>query len=447
MPSIQQWVVKLIIICPVYAICSALAISLGPQNGMYAEICRDLYESFAVYSLLNLIMEYCGGETDCVYAIENEPMLRMPFPFCISKPRPRDAKLLRFCQKGVLQFVVTKPIMAISDALAFGLGYYYNTAYQVCSAIVYNLSYGMALYCLLCFYLATKQHIKKYHPACKILTVKMLIIICYYQSLLVKIAPVTNDEQFLWKSLILCIEMVLFSIAFTCAFPVSEFLLGIPDRRILENFKDLLTIRDIFEGIEHNFKPVYRDYSLQRSETEAPETVRLRTFFAGNLDNVAMDLAEKYRGKNKRLAFNSLLRGNKPIAAGLRKGRSSSDNSLDSQNSADFESALRCDGVESERGHPGGGQTGNPLLRIETAEPLLEGDDDGLEEKEAPKQFSFPTSPPSKVVPRLAPPPSQGGQQQEQQEEQNPMRDEFALEEGEWGDFVGDDLRRQQVEE
>lgn len=159
-----------------------------------------------------------------------------------------------------------------------------------------------------------------------------------------------------------------------------------------------------------------------------------------------MDLAEKYKGKNKRLAFNSLLRGSKPISAGLRKGRSSSDNSLDSQNSADFEAALAlcCGGAESER-LPGYGDIENPLFSIGTTEPLREADD-GPEEKEAPMQNSPPpTSPPAKVVPRLAPPPSQ----QEQQKEQNPMcaEEEVALEEGEWGDFVGDDLRRQQVEE
>jgi hypothetical protein len=80
-------VVRIILICPVYAISSVIALSLG-HNGLYAEIFRDLYEAFVVYCFMYLMLEYCGGETDCVYMMENEPALRFPFPFsCIRWPR------------------------------------------------------------------------------------------------------------------------------------------------------------------------------------------------------------------------------------------------------------------------------------------------------------------------------------------------------------------------
>ena len=93
MPGIQVYVIRILFICPVYAISSALALTLG-RNGLYAELIRDIYEAFVIYSFLNLILEYCGGETDCIYLIENEPMLHMPCPLnCCLKPRPRDARL------------------------------------------------------------------------------------------------------------------------------------------------------------------------------------------------------------------------------------------------------------------------------------------------------------------------------------------------------------------
>ncbi len=72
---------------------STLALVLGPY-GTYAEVVRDVYEAFVIYSFLNLILEYSGGETDCVYMIENEPALRMPCPLCLMKPKPRDARLV-----------------------------------------------------------------------------------------------------------------------------------------------------------------------------------------------------------------------------------------------------------------------------------------------------------------------------------------------------------------
>ena len=53
------------------------------------------------------------------------------------------------------------------------------------------------------------------------------------------------------------------------------------------------------------------------SDKEMPETVRLRTYLAGNLDSVAYEMSHRYRGRNRRLTFNALLRG-KSIRARLR---------------------------------------------------------------------------------------------------------------------------------
>ena len=51
--------------------------------------------------------------------------------------------------------------------------------------------------------------------------------------------------------------MVIFAILLHCTFPISEFMGGIPDRRVMSNMKDLFAVKDLFEGFEHNFKPEY----------------------------------------------------------------------------------------------------------------------------------------------------------------------------------------------
>ena len=91
MPQIQTYVVRILIICPLFAISSAVSLAVGPK-GDAVIVVRDVYESVVVYSFLNLILEYCGGETDCVYQIENEPPIRMPFPLCYMSPKARNAK-------------------------------------------------------------------------------------------------------------------------------------------------------------------------------------------------------------------------------------------------------------------------------------------------------------------------------------------------------------------
>lgn len=320
MPNIQLYVVRILFVCPIYSVCSCTAMLLGAEYGAYAESIRDLFEAFVILFFLNLVLQYCGGETDCVYAIENEPSLRMPCPLCFLKPMPRDAKLLRFCQRAALQFVVVKPIMTVVDIILLATGYYFNIIWQILETIVYNLSYGIALYGLVLFYLATAQVIKRFRPKTKFISVKLIVFATYYQSLFIRLAPVSKEDAILWNDLVLCIEMVFFSLALWYAFPLNEYQLGMPDRRVLENLKEVFHVKDVYQGFQINFMPAYRDYALQGSQTEATETVRLRTYFAaGDADNVAMEMTERYRGKSKRMAFNSLLRGSKPIRAGLRR--------------------------------------------------------------------------------------------------------------------------------
>lgn len=307
MPQIQRYVIRILFICPIYACSSLMAISLGSQ-GAFAEVFRDIYESFVIYSFYNLILEYCGGESDCIYQIENENRLKFPFPFCWLPSRPKDARLMRFCSRGVLQFVVIKIVMAIIIIIALLEMVYYNENFDNAMLVVYNISYAWALYCLYVFYLATAQLIQGFRPVSKFLAVKSIIFATYYQSLLVRLIPISSEEAYKWNDFILCIEMIGFSVALMFAFPVSEFIGGIPDRHVLQNVKDVLTVKDIYQDVYHNFMPTYRDYALQRSQNEAPETVRLRTFFAGNLDSVALEMTERYRGRSKRMAFNSLLR-------------------------------------------------------------------------------------------------------------------------------------------
>ena len=182
----------------------------------------------------------------------------------------------------------------------------------------------------------------------------------------------------MWNDLLLCVEMVLFSLALMLAFPVRDFQGGLPSRRVLQNFKEVLTVRDIYQDVYHNFNPAYRDYALQRSQAEAvggaggvlavgsaadgsilgggggdggEDLGKDETKYcaggssgvdahlgmgavgiggqhsylsSGNLDSAALEMSERYRGRSGRLAFNALLRGSQPIRAHLRPSRSRS---------------------------------------------------------------------------------------------------------------------------
>jgi hypothetical protein len=46
---------------------------------------------------------------------------------------------MRLCQRGVLQFVIVKPIVATMDAIMLAAGLYFNPIYQYFEAIIYNI--------------------------------------------------------------------------------------------------------------------------------------------------------------------------------------------------------------------------------------------------------------------------------------------------------------------
>ena len=284
-------------------------------------------------------------------------------------------RLLRFCQRGVIQFILTQPTVAVVSVILLITGQYKTPAWQILQTIIYNISYAWALYCLYVFYLAIRQNIKNFRPIAKFASVKSIIFATYYQSLILKLMLADIDHAILWNDLLLCVEMVIFSTALVFAFPVSDFQGGVPDRRVLENVKDVFTLKDILHDVYHNFTSTYDDYALQRSESETPanagsimkvsnrlgaRTTSVQHMLTGSLHSgsshshsenvssmnspasssteysqeylesgqlngklgsVAQQMSERYRGRSKRLAFNALLRGSQPIKATLRPGR------------------------------------------------------------------------------------------------------------------------------
>jgi len=158
-------------------------------------------------------------------------------------------RLMRICYRGVLQFIILKPIMAVIDIIMLATEMYFNIIWQTSSAIIYNLSYASALYSLYLFYLATKRIIKDFRPISKFLTVKSIIFATYYQSMVILIImPIKYEDAVLWNDLLLCIEMVFFALLLWFAFPVKEFIGGIPDRRVLQNVKDVFKVKDLYQG-------------------------------------------------------------------------------------------------------------------------------------------------------------------------------------------------------
>jgi len=283
-PAQQKLIIRLLFTCPLYSLCSCLSLRLT-ASALYFETVRDVYEAFIIYTFLVLILEYAGGESACVSKMQARPPLTPPVPCCWLPAKPRTARLLRECKQGTLQFVVIKPLVALVSLVMMGVGKYYTTSYQTVMLTVYNISYTLALYYLLVFYLATREVIGRFNPIRKFAAVKAVVFATYYQTMIIKVAPGMSTERAQqWSDFLLCLEMILFALVLGAAFPFMDYHSAVPGASMLENARSVIAVKDVMDDAYHNFMPAYQDYVLQSSsESETPVKFRARTYLVGNL--------------------------------------------------------------------------------------------------------------------------------------------------------------------
>ena len=166
-PHLQIWTVRIIVIVPVYAFVSWMSLKL-PEEALYFNTVRDVYEAYIIYCFIALMLAYGGGENNCLVLMRSRGHLAHPFPFnfCL-QPMLLDAKFMRRCKQGCIQFVILKPILALMSLVLMGVGKYDSTGYQAFLLTVYNISYTVALYYLFLFYLATREILKEQHIVLK----------------------------------------------------------------------------------------------------------------------------------------------------------------------------------------------------------------------------------------------------------------------------------------
>jgi hypothetical protein len=178
---------------------------------------------------------------------------------------------MRKCKQGTLQFTVVKPIFAVSNLAMLSVGRFDDPMYQTILFTVYNISYTVALYSLLLFYFATREHpgLVGRRPVLKFLSVKMVIFATYYQTLLVGIAPgIPKDTLGLFNNFILCCEMVIFAILHRSAFHWAEFsqVVGTGGKNgrddAMNNARDVISISDVASDAYHNFNRKYGSHVL-----------------------------------------------------------------------------------------------------------------------------------------------------------------------------------------
>lgn len=323
------------------------------------ESIRDVWEAIVVYSFMNLILHYCDGENNCLAHITNSPGVMShiyPLNKC-TKPIELNALFLRNCKRATIQFVIIKPIMAVLNVYLFFRATIRttdeNSADETASSesdrlfwfvfTLYNLSYSIALYYLLLFYLATRTHplLKNKHPLMKFTAVKIIVFATYYQSLIFQLLPgflTTTEEPAsmdtinrsevgkIWNSFILCCEMLIFALLQTYAFSYREFVttptgeakdskkeyfdrfeFGDQEEEVEDqsmeakdiknrNLREVMNISDITKDAYYNFNIKYKTHVMVDESENLPASTSFGSPNGGKDQDELDHAAENYQG-------------------------------------------------------------------------------------------------------------------------------------------------------
>jgi len=277
-PSQQRLIVRISAVIPIYAISSALSLSC-PEQVLYFAAVRDIAEAFVIYSFLTLLYDYLGGEGAIVNAINGMPIKGGWTTWtCCLTGMPFSLQILRFCKRVTLQFCLVRPLVSIMELVMFKVGLYdHEEAFSLHSAplfvtFAYNISISLALYGLALFYICTKKLLESQRPLMKFVSVKGIILVSYWQNLLIAILAQHGvlDHPGALQALLTAIETIPAAILVASAFPVGPYRNISADaspldpagfKQISVSMRDTVNPKDILEDVVHNFSSRYRGYA------------------------------------------------------------------------------------------------------------------------------------------------------------------------------------------
>mmetsp|Transcript_73559 Transcript_73559/g.129655 ORF Transcript_73559/g.129655 Transcript_73559/m.129655 type:complete len:356 (-) Transcript_73559:580-1647(-) len=191
-PPIQQRIIRVLLIVPVYACQSWLAL-MFKDYALYFDLLRDSYESFVIYEFFALLKSYMGGDAACLQKLRAQPRMAHLFPFCHLAPFRQGSFFLRTIYICLLQYVVIKPLTACLAMVLHRWGLYTEGAIAnpadgyLWITVIVNISVTVAFTSLVYFYVATKNILADQSPTWKFVVVKSVVFLSFWQSVIVAI--------------------------------------------------------------------------------------------------------------------------------------------------------------------------------------------------------------------------------------------------------------------
>ncbi|KAB2059342.1 hypothetical protein ERO13_A11G275900v2 [Gossypium hirsutum] len=291
-PIFQRYIVRIIFMVPVYALMSFLSLVL-PRSSIYFNSIREGYEAWVIYNFLSLCLAWVGGPGAVVLSLSGRVLKPSWYLMtCCLPPMPLDGRFIRRCKQGCLQFVILKPILVAVTLVLYAKGKYKDGNFSPSQAylyltIIYTISYTVALYALVLFYMACRDLLQPFNPVPKFIIIKSVVFLTYWQGVMFFLAAKSGfikdaDAAAQFQNFIICVEMLLAALGHLYAFPYKEYAganIGM-SRGFTRSLAHALMLNDFYHDTVHQFAPTYHDYVLYNHNDgdEGTRKYRSRTF-------------------------------------------------------------------------------------------------------------------------------------------------------------------------
>lgn len=245
-PNVQKYIVRIVWMVPIYAVESWIALRFK-FIANYLEKLRESYEAYVIFCFMYYLIALLGGdEQQIAYKLRKHAadIGKQSWFSPLVGTKPTGSELLRRCKLGVFQYVIVKNVVAIVAMILESQGIQHEGDFSFDKPYIYqtfiaNISQLWALYCLVVFYVATKDELSHWRPVGKFLCVKMVVFFTWWQSIFIEIlfaSPrgqiIANNTEDSWtvneiskglQDYVICIEMFFASIAFSMAFSYKDY--------------------------------------------------------------------------------------------------------------------------------------------------------------------------------------------------------------------------------
>ncbi|KAM7199926.1 Organic solute transporter Ostalpha domain containing protein [Naviculisporaceae sp. PSN 640] len=322
-PHEQKQIIRILFMVPIYATSSFLMIRFY-WHAIYFQVICDCYEAFAISSFFSLMCHYIAPDLHAQkeYFRTMHPIAPWVWPLnwfakCCGGQRKGPWRTpgsgltwFNIIWIGIYHYCFVRVAMTIAAVVTQYFHRYCESSNSpvfshIWIVIVQSVAVTIAMYCLIQFYvqLRNTEQLKPNRPFLKVLAIKLVIFLSFWQSIAISLGTSTLDLVHPNKvlaypdikvgipSLLLCIEMSFFALLHLWAFPYRCYMpirkggmpkqggfLGVKALWDAVNIWDVVTgfgrgMRWLFVGIKHRHKDVsYASATLDLTTTRRKDS-------------------------------------------------------------------------------------------------------------------------------------------------------------------------------